>query len=505
MRSAYTLRLVLLLVWACAMLGFAWTGFIASDDEHYASSGLGWLHSFPYVAQTFGEVRAMVGLPIAGAVGVLGESEFSIVLSTCLFFLATLVVTMIALERAIGGGPALAITAAMATMPLLAINATIPNADIPELFFVASSFWLFHLACEREPRFWLLLLAGVLAGLAFSTHEVSAALLLFYGLLFLAGHAIPRRQYWIMAIGFGLVVLVEAVYYLALTGNPAYRFDLMLHGAGLRDRADVGAFQFTPAGNLHVWAPIDPVILFFTHVHQFSVLALLAIPALWWVIGGCKGASPRARRLVQLLAILAAVWLVFAAAALTNQKLLPRYYTVCAYSLVLVVGIWVTVSLWPRRRGAAVAAGAAFVAVSLASIGLANTNPRFGERSLAQYLQRSAGEVVYTDPMTAAKTVWYCRWAKVDCQRIVAGAPPAGALYFYNPKYADSRNRLVRSEDVAAYRPQDDWEQLWRSERPRTGLVRVMAESGIAAVLPDRLAKKLEPAKAFVAVYRVAH
>lgn len=504
MRIVASLRFVLLLAWACAVLGLAWTGFISSDDEHYASSGLGWLHSFPYVAQTFGEVRTMVGIPIAGMVGILGESEFSIVLSTCLFFLATLAMTMIALEKAVGGGRALAICAVLATMPLLAIHATIPNADIPELFFVAGSFWLFYFACQRENRLWLLLLSGVLSGLAFSTHEVSAALPIFYGLLFLVGYAIPRRQYWIVASGFSIVILVEAVYYLVLTGNPAYRFALMLHGAGLRDRADVGVLEFTPSGNLHVWAPIDPVIMFFTHQHQFSVLALLAIPAVWWAVTGCKGAEPKVRQLVRMLAVLAAVWLVFAAAALTNQKLLPRYYTVCAYCLYLVAAIWVAVRLWLRRPVAAVAAGAAFALISLVSIGLSNTNPRFGERSLVQYLQRDGKEAVYTDPMTAEKAYWYCRWAQIDCKQIVRGVPPAGSLYFYYPKNADSANRFVRSGDVAAYQPRPEWEQLWRSERPQKGLVRAVRGSEAGKVLPGRLAKKLDPPKAFVALYRVA-
>jgi len=224
-------------------LWFAWTGFVASDDEYYALAGLGWLHDFPYVATYFGTVRAVVGIPIAIMMGLFGEREFTVVLSTCLFFVATASLTLLMLTRLIGAVPALVASCVMVTVPLLALKATIASADVPELFFVASSFWLFLIASQRERKIRLLLAAGVCAGLAFSAHEITVALLLYYGVLFLVGYGIPRREYWMMAIGFLAVIAVESLYYDVVTGNPLHRFALLLGGAVLSDRIDVGAGQ----------------------------------------------------------------------------------------------------------------------------------------------------------------------------------------------------------------------------------------------------------------------
>src|SRR5262249_36615909 len=152
------------------------------------------------------------------------EHEFVFVLSTSLFFAATMSVTLQALASLTGTVAATTACVVMSTLPLFALKATIPGADMPELFFVASSIWLFFLACGRERRFWLLLAAGICSGLAFSAHEISSALVLCYGVLFLAGFAIPRREYWIMAIGFLAVVAIEAAYYAIVAGDPLRRF-----------------------------------------------------------------------------------------------------------------------------------------------------------------------------------------------------------------------------------------------------------------------------------------
>jgi 4-amino-4-deoxy-L-arabinose transferase-like glycosyltransferase len=502
-RSLGKVLLLHALLWviACAMFWFAWTGFISSDDEYYVSSGLGWLHDFPFVARNFGEIRAGVGIPMAVMIGLFGESELTVVSSTALFFLATLSLTLEMLSRVLPPAPAFVASAGMVAIPLFAVSATIPNADLPELFFVVSSFWMFWLATQRERRGYLLILSGVSAALAFSAHEVSVALVLFYGILFMVGYGMPRRMYWIMAIGFLAVLLGEALYYLLATGDPLYRFELSVKGAGVRDRTEVGFLQFSRSGTLHVWEPIDPLIMLFTHQHQFSLLGFFTLPALWWTFFGPKPPSVEAGFTVRLLAGLGTVWLVFSALALTNQQLLPRYYTVSAYCFYLTAAMWFVLALWPRYPKSVIGLAFASVLVGLIGIYVSNSNPRFGERTLVRYLSETHG-LVYTDPMTAEKSHWYCRWAKLDCGRIVAGPPPPGGIYFYNPKNADHANRLMKPDEVALYQPKPDWQLLWRVEEPRKWPSAALENISAFDLVPERISRRLSQPNAPVVLYQ---
>ena len=264
-------------------LQLAWTGFIASDDGYYVQSGLGWLEQFPYIPQHFGNVRASVSIPIALIFFLFGESEFTATLSTSLFLLATAGITLFMLRNLVGNPAALLACIALVTTPLFALKATIPCADIPELFFVVLSFWLFWQATSAQKQGALLLASGISAGLAFSAHELTTALILFYGVLFLRAYRIPRRAYLWIALGFTLVILVEGAYYWIFAGNPAHRFMLLFQAAAVHDRVQVGLFQIAAGGTIHIWEPIDPLIMLLTH-HEFGLLGWASIPAIWWLL-----------------------------------------------------------------------------------------------------------------------------------------------------------------------------------------------------------------------------
>jgi len=486
----------------CAILWYSWTGFISSDDEYYAVAGVGWSRYFPYVARHFGEIRAAVVIPIAIFLKLLGESEFAVVASTCLFYLAMLSVSLIMLSRVVSMTTAFVATATLATMPLLAIHGTIPNADFPELFFVVVSFFLFWLACQRQRRIMWLTLAGVAAALAFSAHEISLALLLFYGLLFVFGYGIPRVHYWVMALGFLSIVAIECLYYWIMTGDALYRFTLFFQGAGIRDREEVGFLKFTPSGTLHVWDPIDPLIMFFTHLHQFSVLIFFAVPALIWAFAGRADNSVPARKLAFLLTSLGVVWLVFGAFALTNQKLLPRYYSVTAYCFFMTAALWAAAEIWPRHRLWVSGGIAVFVLIGLVGIQLANKNPRYAERELVRYLA-TTDAAIHTDPMTEEKSRWYCRWQKLDCLRIKSSPPVAGSLYYYNPQVAREVNRLMDKDRLPLYQPQSSWTEVWRLEEDRGMTTSIMKRLGIERWLPQAIQHRINRPGRTVSVFRV--
>lgn len=140
---------------------------------------------------------------------------------------------------------------------------------------------MFWLGCSNnKPATFIV--SGVLAGLAFSAHELTAALLLFYGILFLLGFRVSRRYYLYIATGFVLVIAVEALYYWVTAGNPAHRFMLLMQATSVNDRVHVAVFQIAAGGTIHLWAPIDPLIMFFTH-HDMGLIGWASIPSVYWV------------------------------------------------------------------------------------------------------------------------------------------------------------------------------------------------------------------------------
>jgi 4-amino-4-deoxy-L-arabinose transferase-like glycosyltransferase len=408
------------------------------------------------------------------------------------------------LSRLIGAVPATVACAVMATFPLLALKSNTPSADMPELFFIACSFWLFWAAAQREHRSRLLVAAGVCAALAFSAHEVAIGLVVYYGVLFLAGYGVPRREYWIIAAGFLAIIALECAYYAVLAGDPMHRFS-MLVGAVSKggDRVEAGFLEIAAGGTLHVSNYVDPLLMFFLK-HEFGLLGFAAAPALWWAFLAKRADRSLPLMTARLLAGLGLVWLLFVAIQLRELILLPRYYMVTAYCLLVVAGMWVALEVWPRRPGLGLAGTALFVLANLAGIYVDNKNPRFGERALVEYLGVSSGPV-YTDPLTAHNSEWYCRWAKADCTRLKVDPPGPDQVYFYNPRHADRPNRFVRAEQVHLYRPDSGWREVWRKDDARRLAGRAIEEVGLARLLPQRIVAKLDRPNPSVQVFQVSH
>ena len=470
------------------MISIAWTGFISSDDGYYVQSGLAWVNEFPYVPQHFGNVRWAVSVPIAVVLYFFGESELSVVASTCLFYLATVALTFEQLKREVGDKPAFAIAAALATVPLFALKATIPCADIPALLFVACSFWAFWYACS-EPKPITLMLSGIMAGIAFSAHELTAALLLYYSVLFLIKFKIPRRAYLLIFFGFFIIIALEAAYYWVIAGNPAHRFFLLMQATTVHDRVQVGLFQFAAGGTLHIWEPLDPLVMLFTH-HDVGFVGWASLPAVYWVLWARRNDQSRSIILARLLLGLALAWFIVSAVLLRHLILLPRYYMVTIYCLLVVTGIW-GASILPHKR-------IAFASISLAALFAANIlcvlvdnkNPRFAERALVDYLAKSEG-TVNTDPLTAHNTYWFCRWAKVDCGRVLTTPPAAGVAYFWNPQNTGSANRFLTRDMLSSYQPRPAWIRSASIVEQPNVLAKFVNDIGLISLLPAQVSAKL--------------
>ena len=490
-------------------LWFAWTGYVASDDAFYATAGAAWAYQFPYVAPDFAAARFVIAIPIGIMIRLLGESEFSVTLSTCLFFAATASLTLVFLSRLIGAAAATVACCVMATVPIFALKSTITSADLPELFFVAASVWLFWLATQRERRFWLLVASGACVSLAFGAHEVTGGLILGYGVLFLAGFGIPRREYWLMAIGFFGVIALECLYYWIFAGNPMHRLAMLMpivvgtttvaQPAG--DRVETAVMDIALGGTIHFHQALDPVVMFFTH-HDFGLLGFAAVPALWWCCVTMRHDRSSPLIAARMFAALALVWFLFSAVLLRQAILITRYYMVVAYFLFVIIALWAALGLWPRRARLLLAGAALFVAVNLLSIFLDEKNPRFGERALVEYLGQSTG-TLQVDPNTASRVRLFCKWSGQDCSRIKSG-PPVSGLYFHYPTNVARPSRFIANpQDLQRYRPVPDWEVVWRSTEPAKPLAGIARILRLDAWMPAAVFNKLAGPGRMVVVYRL--
>lgn len=488
------------------VLSFAWTGYISSDDGYYIQAGLGWVHEFPYVGNHIGTARSPVSIPIGLSMWLFGESELAAIGPSCFYLLGALLVTYSALTPRFGAGFAFLTSLFLASIPLFALKSTIPSADLPELFYCTASFWLFVAASEREDRVLRLLISGAMASLAFMSHETAAALLLSYGILFLLGLIMPRRDYFIMAAGFLLMLAVECSYYGVVSGDPLHRYHLTF-GAAISDgdRMPVPPLHFDDSGNFHVNRFIDPIIMLLTK-QEFCLLFYLVIPAVIWaaIPARCvRRLNGDAKSLAWLLALVGIVWSVFAFVVLMKLKLLPRYYMVPTYFFAVATALWFREMIYPKYPRCTVAILTIAVAVNFIGIAVDNKNPLEGERALIQYLTNSSGPV-YVDPLTGHRAGYLCRFAHQDCKRIIAGPPVAGGVFFHNPKNVIGPNRFIKTPaDAVPYTPRPEWQQVWSKTASVKLFARLPFIEAFRLVIPAPIFSKLVNSGPGVNVYRL--
>jgi 4-amino-4-deoxy-L-arabinose transferase-like glycosyltransferase len=491
--SARDAALVLvLLLGMAAVLAFAWVGYLGSDDVTYATGAYGWLRQFPYVGG-HGTIRYLITWPIALSFVAFGEGEFQLILPTIGYFAALIAVTYLCMARLLDRATAVVAAILVMTLPLFAVQATTASADITELTFIVASVWLFYVASTSARPFPLLFASGAAAGLAWLTRETAVALLLFYGLSFLAGYRIKRAQYFVMGAGFFAVWGCELAYLYAMTGNPLYRIFISLHHDSTVTRAvDV-------AGNLFVHPAINPLVMLLVN-QEFAVFFWIAIPVIVLLLAKRVLPDPYAE-IARLWSLLAITWFLFFAVNSSLLPLNPRYVAPTAYGAAIAVAIFLR-WLWLERRfrAAAIVFGA-IVAANFAAIHVENRDYMFGERALADFVG-DGGRTVRTDPDTAHRALQLLEWQGTE-QRVVAGAPAPGQLYLYNPIRAGFPSRLVKPEDAPRYRPVAAWEIVWQSQ-PRPKLAgRVLKALGLDRFVPEGLMRRLYLPHPGVTVYRV--
>jgi len=189
-----------------------------------------------------------------------------------------------------------------------------------------------------------------------------------------------------------------------------------------------------------------------------------------------------------------------------GMTLLPRYYLLPTTILTMAFAVWYRNHLWPRSRTLAVLLLLFLLATNFAGIYVDDKNPVFGERSLIEFLQHTR-ETVRTDPETARRGQFLFEIAGV-ADRVVAGPPEPGQLFFFNPKYvtfgAMSFDRQARQRQMVPYQPKADWPVIWHKEPERRWIGNVIdgLGLGLTGLVPPEIYRRLVHPNFPVTVYR---
>lgn len=489
---------------ALVLLARFYVGFQASDDASYLTGALGWVEQFPYVGQDHWTLRHTITIPTALFLRWFGTNEFATSLSNILYFLAFLAVNAWFANRYLGRGSGLVSTLLFITMPGFVVVATYLNPDITELFFASCALWVVRAAIEQDDRSWLWGAAGGLTGLAFLTRQTSAALILFFALLFVARPLVPRVRYLWLGIAAFAVIGAEWLYLTTMTGDPLHRLTVDFHH-GVVDRAaevervaKLGAWV-DQEGNISVNVFLNPIINLFLS-QKYALLYWFLLPAAFFA---WKVRSERVGLTLGLIGGFALLSFVFIA---VNPKLyfVPRYLVIAAWGACLFVAWWFA-ALWRGgRRGLALGFLAIALAANAGTLAIENINPRFVERALVDWVAKHPGEKIYTDIETRERAIYYFRFAGQPMDAVIAAAPPAGASFFYSKERAMKCASMARCRDHAdAFRPRSGWrvrQVIEGPQRPIAGLVSALA---LERVLPPDVMQRLLAPVGQVTVYSV--
>jgi len=488
---------------AIVIWNIAFVGFISSDDTSYLGGARGWLSHFPFVPDSHWGVRHTVVLPLAASMGLFGESELALVLPSLFYQFALVGVTVSFMYRAAGIVAAAIAGALIVTLPLFALNSSIANADTPELLFSSLAFWLFMLATERKENTLLLVGAGASAGFAVLTRESAIALPLFYAVLFVAGYGMSRWRYWIMAGAFLLVEGGEMLYYAIAAGDPLHRVKIVLESASTDYRPVANGIEFDRKGAVRISPLIDWALPIFTRV-DFAALFFFAVPALGWLYAK-RRQTGRAMTTARMALCLAAVWMVFIAFALRNVGLQPRYYSVLAFSAIVILSTWLGYSMWWRDRRRAIAILALVLSGNLLALYVANKSPMPGPHALVSYLSSSDVPVLVIDPELANRSLLLLQWAG-HTARVKTTTPMPGDLVFhdewsFNRLWSPLSDKTRKPE----FTPRPGWTEVWRQDADNNVIAFLMQQGRLDKIIPKPIYARVVDRRPPVIVYRVEH
>lgn len=442
---------IVLAVSIAVALAIGWVGFIASDDALYFRGAMRWIDNPPFAGDDHWTTRFPVVLSLALSTSLIGPN-FAAFAGVALMWYAITVALMAHLASRAGGRLAGWIAALLtAVTPVVVVNASIVNCDLPEAALLMLGIVLLTCSAIRGNAF----AAGVAFGAGVLARETALLSLLGFIPLFLIGKPFTRRTLIFAAIGGAAVLGGECLFQWLMTGNALNRYELAYNHSPPLDRAIGGE------GNLLVHPAIDPLLVLLVN-NEFGLLFWLLPLAAW----GARAYI--ARPPVAALTAIGLANFIFVAALSQKLVLNPRYFTVAALAAIVLVAVWFA-GLGPRWRSVLLTAT---VAAALGLLSLGNAHPRWDVEALVQAARANPGRVIVTDRETLARAEYPLRFAQAP--NVVARRPIAGDLV------------------LAAERPTPDAVRLASYPTPPRAAGAILSRLGLLDALPTTLAGRLE-------------
>ena len=358
-----------------------WVGFIASDDSLYYAGSLRWLTDPPFAGSDHWSTRFPLTLTFAAVLAMVGQNFVAFGVTAILFYVLLVAVAgrfAAGLAGARAGWIAALLTA---TLPVVVSHATTVSVDLTEAAALLGGVWLIGTAGEDRGGMIRAALGGAFFGVAVLCRETSVLALAALGPLFLLGRPVSRRVLIACGMGAAAVLLGEALFQYALTGDPLRRYTIAFHHDEHIDRAA------NKEGNFLLWPPIDPLLVLLVN-DDFGLLFWLAGAAL--LIGGRALILPKGRTPFLLLSWMTAASFVLVSVLYTKLVLNPRYFMLAALAAVMVLAVWLDRLDW-RARSLILAA---VVGSNLLLMSVGNAHPRWSMEALVLAAEAHPGVVI---------------------------------------------------------------------------------------------------------------
>ena len=171
-------------------------------------------------------LRLMMIYPLALFFRVFGVSNLSATLYPLLTSLAEIVVVYTIAKLLFNDEVALTSAFILSIFPLHVIYATWIMPDVPLAFFLAFSVLLFLLAEKRNSKL-LMLMSGMLGGMAYLLKLSGLMIFIFYFFIFLFKSFKRRKvelKYSLIFLGLFIILIAEGIFYYRMTGDFMLRY-----------------------------------------------------------------------------------------------------------------------------------------------------------------------------------------------------------------------------------------------------------------------------------------
>ena len=501
---------------AAALSSYYWVGYIASDDLNYAQAAL-WLRSADFFEirssglDFHSWLRFPVTLPIMGSFALFGTNVYSLALPTTLYYIGILSLVFVFMYRMTSLWFALLSVLLIGSTPLLWERSSSASADIAECFYIIAAFMVLFLALRRkEENLYFAVFSGVLLGLGYLVRETTAPYCIVIFLLFIFNCRSGRRAYFMVGVGFLIVLAIDTAFFYEATGEPFLRFisssgaiehtfetapswDIRSHGGESQRAAWYHKDSLIP----YTGDYLSPFVMLFTN-KEAVLVTLLGIAS------GLSMLLTRSRLSFEcsFLYFCALGGFIFFTLLPDQLSLRPRYISPAVVAIALASLVQVH-TLWTRGyRKLCLSAVLVFFLGNFTIISLANPYPIYGVTTFASVIKKR-GETVYTDPETFRLSMFLLMQDKLT-EKAGNGLPPSSGLFLRNPNQLKRPNKSIGPDDLKLYKVQPNWKVVSTYLPPKKPVARLLDMLNLSDHLPRYLYKKIYAPVSPVTLYRVS-